>query len=505
MTHTGAARQVPGESETPTLSALPTVSTVTLREALALVRTWLSRFVVVLNESDLDLLTLWVGHTHAIDRLHTTPRLSITSMMPSAGKTTLIEHLQRLCLRGTQFGAVTTSAMLTRLIATEPRTLLIDEVDRNLRPDRPGVEDLLAVLNTGYKRGATRPVNVPDAKHGWRVEMLPTFSPVAWAGISPHLPDDTLSRTVRVVLLPDAEGLAEDTDWEEIEGEALDVAESLKEAVAGADLPKPEMPEFVLGRAKERWRPLWRIAHAAGGDWPDRCLHLMKEEHDNAALDKEDGTVAMRPEMKLILHIAEEWPPGTSHLTTEALCRSLATRHPQDWGASDQFPKGLTVQRVGRYLRNFNLRTERDASGARIGYSREKVARLCRRLGFPEPGKVTVETVEVAETDDSGPPRQGREVTLLDGLQTSDAISEDDVCDFPGCRDVRMFGGVSCAGHLGSRRPRAEPEPRQFIVQGAGGYGTCTSCDRPTPAAALTSNGGRCDQCDYGCGLHGDW
>ena len=63
--------------------------------------------------------------------------------------------------------------MLTRLLAAGPRTLLIDEVDRNLNPDREGVADLLAVLNSGYKRGATRPVLVPAAGSGWRGGGVP--------------------------------------------------------------------------------------------------------------------------------------------------------------------------------------------------------------------------------------------------------------------------------------------------------------------------------------------
>src|SRR5262245_56966113 len=119
--------------------------------------------------------------------------------------------------------------MLARLLDASPRTLLIDEADRNLRPDRDGVEDLIAVLNTGYKRGGTRPVLVPSQGGNWTVKEMSTFAAVAMAGIVPDLPDDTLSRTITITLLPDIGGQVEDSDWEQIEadGEAARLAEDL--------------------------------------------------------------------------------------------------------------------------------------------------------------------------------------------------------------------------------------------------------------------------------------
>ena len=162
---------------------------------------------------DLDLLVLWLAHTHVLDAVGTTPRLGITSPLPEAGKTTCLEHLARLAFRPLHIASLSSPAMVTRLLAAGPRTLLVDEVDRNLNPDRDGVADLLAVLNSGYKRGATRRVLVPAPGAGWRVEELPTFASVAMAGISPHLPEDTASRTLVMVLLPDAAGVAEDSDW----------------------------------------------------------------------------------------------------------------------------------------------------------------------------------------------------------------------------------------------------------------------------------------------------
>lgn len=122
------------------------------------VRAWLSRFVCVMDDLDLDLLTLWAAHTHLAFETYTTPRLVLDSSMPGSGKTTVLEHLSRLCLEPVQAASLSSPALLTRMLNKSMRTILIDEVDRSLDPKKPGVDDLIAVLNSGYKRGATRPV-----------------------------------------------------------------------------------------------------------------------------------------------------------------------------------------------------------------------------------------------------------------------------------------------------------------------------------------------------------
>jgi hypothetical protein len=109
---------------------------------------------------DLNLLSVWTAHTHVPAECYTSPRLQIDSSMFGSGKTTLCEHLHRLCGKGVLMGQVSSPAMMARLLFANPElpaTLIIDEADRNLKPDRPGVDDLLSVLNSGYKVGATRP------------------------------------------------------------------------------------------------------------------------------------------------------------------------------------------------------------------------------------------------------------------------------------------------------------------------------------------------------------
>jgi hypothetical protein len=121
------------------------------------VRAWFVRFVSTVHDSDLDLLSLWAAHTHLVMETYTTPRLLIDSPVPGSGKTTTLEHLDRLCVAPVQMATLSSPAMLARLLDAGMRTILIDEADRSLSPDKEGIGDLLAVLNSGYKRGAPGP------------------------------------------------------------------------------------------------------------------------------------------------------------------------------------------------------------------------------------------------------------------------------------------------------------------------------------------------------------
>ena len=241
-------------------------------EVLRNVTAWYKRFVVVCDELDLPLLALWTVHTHRAKECYTTPRLLLDSITYGSGKTTVCEHMQRLACNAVHMATISSTPLLVRILENGIRTLLVDEVDRSLAPDRQGVGDLLSVLNSGYKVGATRPVLVQTKGNNWEVQNMPTHAPVVLAGNSPRLPDDTRSRCIRILLMPDIEGTAEDSDWEYIEDEAKQLhdaiatfADSVRDTVANLEV---DLPSDCTGRAREKWRPLKRVAIAAGGNWP---------------------------------------------------------------------------------------------------------------------------------------------------------------------------------------------------------------------------------------------
>ena len=313
------------------------------------VREWLARFIITISPGDLEVLAVWAVHTHVAQQTYTTPRLLLDSPMPGSGKTTCLEHLQRLCLDAVQIATLSSPALLTRMLDQRQRTILIDEADRSLDPNKDGIGDLLAVLNSGYKVGATRPVLVPGQGGQWETRDMPTFAPVAMAGNNPRLPDDTRTRAIRIVLWPDLDGAVEESDWELIEDDAAALAQRI-ETWAGQirdqiKVTRPPLPAGIVGRYREKWFPLRRVAELAGGRWPSTIDALAIQDKEQAEMDRQDGLVTERPAVLLLKHLAELWPPDKTFMPTVSLLKLLVSAHPDVWGSEG--PLASRSPRIG--------------------------------------------------------------------------------------------------------------------------------------------------------------
>lgn len=367
------------------------------------VRAWLARFICTVDDSDLDLLTLWAAATYLCVETYTSPRLVIDSPVPGSGKTTCLEHLERLCFHPVQMASLSSPALLVRMLDAGMRTILIDEADRSLNPDKEGVSELLAVLNSGYKRGGTRPVLVPT-KEGWAVNEMPTYSPVAMAGNNPSLPDDTKSRSIRVLLMPDINGEAEDSDWEMNEAEAHLIANDLQEwADSVRDQVRegrPPLPDVIRGRARERWFPLKRVAVAAGGRWPEAVDSMALRDVERIEIEREEGIMQERPAVALLRHIHAVWGVD-SFVSTDDLIARLVHKYPEMWSDQSSFGKRLTPQRLGRMLvTSYNIHSSRPVQPGPRGYMRSALVPALRRFGMtlPDEPDELAETVEPALT-----------------------------------------------------------------------------------------------------------
>lgn len=345
------------------------------------VRAWLARHITVMKPTDLDVLTVWAAHTHLSRRLYSTPRLQVDSPVPESGKTTVLEHLERLCFRPVIASTISSPALLPRMLAVEPRTLLLDEVDRSLDPKKDGVGELLAILNSGYKVGASRPTLVPVKEGGWEPKELPTFAPVVMAGNQPNLPDDTRTRIIRVLLLPDWSGRAEESDWETKETEAATLGARLARWATHVEdevRPRPEMPAGCTSRFREKWQPLARVAQAAGPRWLEVMMQCAADDVAEVHADREAGLAAEKPGVLLLRHLMTCWPTGAEFWRTTDLVETLILEHPEVWGDSSPYGRALTAQRLGRMLvSNYRIRsTVQDTADKNSprGYRRDQFA-----------------------------------------------------------------------------------------------------------------------------------
>lgn len=345
---------------------------------------WLGRFVGVVHDDDLLLLAAWILHTHVSIECYTTPRLLLDSPVPESGKTTTMNHIAKLAFKPVLMSTVSSPALLVRLLEGEPRTLLIDEADRSLRPENPATPDLIAILNSGYKRGATRPVLVPVKGGTWEASEMSTFAPVAMAGNSPSLPDDTRTRVIKVLLMPSTH--VEESDWEVLDDPAAQLAgritawaEAHRDDVRLAD---PVLPTAVTNRFKEKWKPLARVAHVIGGNWPEAISRMALMDIEQAKLDKEDGLMTERPHVVLIKNLAEVWPEGEAEVPAQELCDRLAEGFPHMWGHQSRKGTPVTTQGLGRMLAQHYRINSTKLSATRRAYLKNDFVRAWQAFGL---------------------------------------------------------------------------------------------------------------------------
>ena len=258
-------------------------------EILDDVREFIRRFCVFPDDHALNAVTLWAVHTHMIQHFHTTPRLLLSSPEPGSGKTRVLEVLN-LLVPYPMFSLSASPAAVFRTLKDQQITLLFDEVDaiwsRKGKDDNH--EDLRALLNAGYKCGATIPRCV-GPKH--EVQHFPVYTAVALAGIG-DLPDTIMSRAIIVRMrrrgpadrVSPFRSRMHDCEGHQLRDELSCWAAKVGEKVGEA---WPVLPENIIDRPAEIWEPLIAVADAAGGSWPtvarDACVALCEVAQDRDA------------------------------------------------------------------------------------------------------------------------------------------------------------------------------------------------------------------------------
>lgn len=378
-----------------------------LAEVLQRVADHFRRYVVTTRDDEHDLFALWAAHTHTMSSWYTTPRLLIDSVMPNSGKTTVVEHMERLCCEPMQMTSITSPALLVRTMQGFATTLLIDEAEKVLKPDVV-LPEVIATLNSGYKKGATRPVLAQNPEsHEWEPVAMSTYAPILIAGNSTAIADDTRSRTIRVLLLPDYGGEAEESDWELIEADVNALGKDLADVMLAhsANLAKlrPEMPQGITGRMKEKWAAMTRIAHEAGGRWPGVVESLMLRDLQEVTAERAEGLQSAPRAVVFLRDLAAVWPKGETFLgTTEAVQRLI--RHNADyWGQDDlRGRRALTVQGFGRIVfESTKVQSGSNAAKTMRGYHVGSFERVWRSLGITFPDVLNPSQVALISPDGS--------------------------------------------------------------------------------------------------------
>ncbi len=350
------------------------------------VRSFIGRFCAFPSEHALNAVTLWSAHTHAIKQFFTTPRLVLSSPEAGSGKTRVLEVLD-LLVPESMFSLSASPAAVFRTLSQRQVTLLMDEVDAvwSKKGKDDTHEDLRAMLNAGYKRGAAIPRCV-GPKH--EVVMFPVYAAVALAGLG-DMPDTIMTRSVIIRMRRRAPGEKVEpfrSREHEVPGHALRQLLFDWAAVVGATVGNawPKLPEGIVDRPAEIWEPLLAMADAAGGHWPTTarlaCMDLCR-----SALDRRVSLgVRLLSDLRIIFGTAEA-------MHTETILTRLHGGESEGLAAdapwADLHGKPLGVRGLAGLLKPYGVSSIKVNVGGRSlqGYRREHLWDAWERYLSPVP------------------------------------------------------------------------------------------------------------------------
>jgi putative DNA primase/helicase len=431
---------------------------------------------VVLADHARDASALWVLHAYLVDCFLVSPRLCVRSPTKGCGKTLLLDVLGRLVPRPLPTANVTPAALF-RVVEGHHPTLLVDEADTFVAAN----DELRGVLNSGHRKGGTVLRTVGD-DHEPR--SFATYSACVIALIG-TLPDTLHDRSVVVDLKrrlrsekvepfrPDRAG-----HLDVLAKKAARWAKDHADRIADHD---PDMPDGIINRTADNWRPLLAIADTAKGGWPERAR---KAAEASRTLDGDDGS---RLEV-LLGDIRDAFADrGTKakdmfgaekiEIASAELVKTLVELDGRPWAEMGKSRKPLTQNRLARMLKPLRIVPQKvGPEDARVsGYVQEHFEEAFERYltleGVSQPDTRT-EPHETGTSDVFKPDSQGCACPVANTQETQQARasvrmgscegkSEDEsttcaYCGRPGGNEVALGDGPSVRLHRECEGPWIE-------------------------------------------------
>lgn len=225
------------------------------------------------------------------------PTLVIDALGPGMGKTVLLKIIHASSMSAWPLVLAPTLASIREYLG-QGGTILIDEAQRTFSYDSSFRRDAETLLNGSFELNAGGvPKMVPTGKDlPMEVKMFPVFAPLALAGINIKLPADVESRFIWITM---EKGIVQQWDDRTSPLPLFEYGEQLRELVRPllgmAYHHDEQMPEELVGREGDKWRPLIITADLIGGRWPDlsRQIAVQAIASDRADVDDEIPEQAM--------------------------------------------------------------------------------------------------------------------------------------------------------------------------------------------------------------------
>jgi Protein of unknown function (DUF3631)/RepB DNA-primase N-terminal domain len=305
----------------------------------------LTRYVVLPVHADVA-LSLWVLNTWVFESFDIAPYLSITSPTRRCGKTVLMTLLYWLCCRGKKSDNMSKPAIY-RFVDAERPTLVLDEVGWvvDLKDERQGI------LCGGFERNGF--VEVCEGEGAAiTTRLFSTYCPKAF-GLIGQLTATLTDRSIAISMqrkMPTekAERLRrrDSDEHAQLRRQCLrwanDNAKALEQAA-------PPALAYLNDRACDLWEPLFAIADASGGKWPERARAAALALSGAGANEDDTRGVELLADVKKAFAAC-----GLVELPTKVLIAALCADPERRWAA---YAKGeqITDRQLAKLLRPFGI------------------------------------------------------------------------------------------------------------------------------------------------------
>lgn len=347
-------------------------------EALNMAYEAIRRHMLIRDEYAIT-AALWAAHTYVYDVFPHTPRLVVTAPAHECGKTLLMTHLVGSLVTRAQPVELMKAAPFFRMIEAYRPTFLISEVDIFIKED----SDLLAAINNGWEPHGGVPRCVGEGAD-MEPRLFSTHTPVGLDGIKVEkvLPAMTLSRSLVITLERATIGeVVEPYDARDHKAGLREIGRRLarwcddhRDVLHDA---RPDLPAGATGRRADKWTPMFAIAEAAGGQWPERARRAYLVEGDTPLTSRS---------LQLLSDIREVLGDEEPKIGTKDLIARLSELDESPWGtynfrARDEDQRHIQDRQLSNLLRDYNVSSDTiNISGWRgKGYYRKDLERAFAR------------------------------------------------------------------------------------------------------------------------------
>ena len=337
-----------------------------LENALTETENLLRKLIVLKLDAHYWALTLWIAFCYSIPQFDHAPRLCFWSPEKRCGKSLALEVVSHLLPNPLMTSSISSASLFRILDRDNSKVILIDESDTvfGRNGDKEKAEALRQLLNASFKRGQSV-IRCEPPKYEPREFKI--FAPIALAGIGTSaIPETVADRALMIEMrrmLPNEQILEFESD--EVEKYFFPIKEKLQNFATKNESRyrelRPELPRESLNpRARDLWKPLYKVAECAGDEWIKKAL-LASVALSSGESDPEEASLSLR----LLSDTREVFTED--QITTRDLIERLRELEESPWAYLERFNPSV----LAHLLKNYGIKPKPFSGGKVRGYYRK--------------------------------------------------------------------------------------------------------------------------------------